>query len=192
MQSESHSDRGEAIYHQLSKFLFEHRAIPHHATTIVSSSELFLKRKLRTHFDLILPNTREFIMSKQADQKQQHDRHTQLCFLFLGSLVMVRVYVGQTTWIPSVVLRKLRPLTDDVETRDGQTVKRHVDQFSLRKDNSYVPDSRADSMIHDNHHYGRNLATQELQNEQTPNDPHERCYPLRACRPSDHYVSNNN
>ena len=84
---------GKAIHHRLSEFLFEYRATPH-ATTNVSPSELFLKRKLRTRFDLMLPNTREFVMSKQADQKQQHDQHTRPCFLFPGSLVMVRVYVG--------------------------------------------------------------------------------------------------
>ena len=141
---------GKAIHHRLSEFLFEYRATPH-ATTNVSPSELFLKRKLRTRFDLMLPNTREFVMSKQADQKQQHDQHTRPCFLFPGSLVMVRVYVGQAKWIPGVVLRKLGPLTYDVETRDGRTVKRHADQLKLRKDNPPVPDLSADSVIHDNH-----------------------------------------
>ena len=52
---------GKAIHHRLSEFLFEYRATPH-ATTNVSPSELFLKRKIRTRFDLMLPNTREFVM----------------------------------------------------------------------------------------------------------------------------------
>ena len=45
---------GKAIHHRLSEFLFEYRVTPH-ATTNVSPSELFLKRKLRTRFDLIMP-----------------------------------------------------------------------------------------------------------------------------------------
>ena len=104
---------------------------------------------------------------------------------------MVRVYVGQAKWIPGVVLRKLGPLTYDVETRDGRTVKRHADQLKLRKDNPSVPDLSADSVIHDNHQCGGSLATQELQDEQTPNDPPERRYPLRVRRPPDRYVPHN-
>ena len=179
---------GKAIHHRLTEFLFEYQATPH-ATTNVSPSELFLKRKLRTHFDLMLPNTRVLVMSKQADQKQQHDQHTRPCFLFPGSLVMVRVYVGQAKQIPGVVLRKLGPLAYNVETRDGRTVKQHVDQLKLQKDNPPVPDSSADSVIHDNHQYGGSLAPQELQDEQTPNDPPERRYPLRVRCPPDRYMS---
>ena len=70
---------GKAIHHQLSKFAFEYQATPH-ATTNVSPSELFLKRKLRTRSDLMFPNIREFVMPKQADQ---HDQHTRPCFYFL-------------------------------------------------------------------------------------------------------------
>ena len=169
---------------------FGYRATPH-ATTNVSPSEVFLKRKLKTRFDLILPNTRGFVLSKQADQKQQHNQHTQPCFLSPGSLVMVRVYVGQTKWVLGVVLRKLGLLTYDVETRDGRTVKQHGDQLKLLKDKPHIPVFSADSMIHDKHQYGGSLATQELQDEQTPNDPLERRYPLRVRRPPDCYIPHN-
>ena len=47
------------------------------------------------------------------------------------------------------MLRKLGPLTYDVETRDGRTIKRHADHLKLRKDNRSVPDLSADSVIHD-------------------------------------------
>ena len=89
------------------------------------------------------------------------------------------------------MLRKLGPLTYDVETRDGRTVKRHADQLRLRKDNPHVFDASADSVIHDNHQYGGSPAAQELQDEQK-NDPPERRYPLRVRRPPDRYVPNTN
>ena len=65
---------GKTIHDRLAEFLFEYRVTPH-ATTDVSPSELFLKRKLKTHFDLLLPNTKKHVTSKQSDQKQQHDKH---------------------------------------------------------------------------------------------------------------------
>ena len=89
------------------------------------------------------------------------------------------------------MLRKLGPLTYDVETRDDQTVKWHADQLRLRKDNPHVFAASDDSVIHDNHQYGGSPAAQELQDEQT-NDPLERLYPLRVCQPPDRYVPNTN
>ena len=82
-------------------------------------------------------------------------------------------------------------MTYDVETGDSRTVKQHTDQLKLRKDSPHVPDSSADSVIHDNHQYGGSPPTQELQDEQTPNDPPKRGYPLRVRYPPDSYVPHN-
>ena len=123
----------------------------------------------------MLPNTKEHVTAKQADQKLQHDQHTRPCFLFPGSLVLVRVYVGPSKWNPGVVVRKLGPLTYDVETRDGRTIKRHADQLRLRKDNSRPDTSEVivtqeDVNVRDNHKYEDN-ATQEIEGAQTQTDP---------------------
>ena len=67
--------QGKSINHHLAEFLFEYRATPH-GTTNVSPSELFLKRNLRTRFNLMIPNTKGHVIAKQADQKLQHDKHT--------------------------------------------------------------------------------------------------------------------
>ena len=74
---------GKTIHHRLAEFLFEYHAMPY-ATTDVSPSELFLKRKLKTCFDLLLPNTKEHVASKQSDQKQQHDKHARPTVLFIS------------------------------------------------------------------------------------------------------------
>ena len=71
---------GKTIHHRLAEFMFEYRATPN-GTTNVSPSELFLKRKLRTRFDLMISNTREHVTAKQADQKLQHDQQIRPCSL---------------------------------------------------------------------------------------------------------------
>ena len=64
---------GKSIQHRLAEFLFEYRATPH-ATTNTSPSELLMKRKLRTRFDLMSPlSIKDQVTSKQAEQKHFHD-----------------------------------------------------------------------------------------------------------------------
>ena len=91
------------------------------------------------------------------------------------------------------MLRKLGPLTYDVETRDGRTVKRHADQLKLRKDSCDVSEAvtvQEDSNVRDNHQYGESV-TQELEGTQTSTNPPEPRYPQRVCRPPDRYVPDN-
>lgn len=57
---------GKTLHHRLAEFLFEDRATPH-ATTNVLPSQLFLKWKLWTHFDLMMPSTKDHVMFKQAE-----------------------------------------------------------------------------------------------------------------------------
>ena len=102
--------QGKSINHHLAEFLFEYLATPH-GTTNISPSELFLKRNLRTRFNLMISNTKGHVTAKQADQKLQHDKHTQLLSLFPGSSVMVRDYCGPNKWIPGVVVKKRGSVT---------------------------------------------------------------------------------
>ena len=59
--------------------------------------------------------------------------------------------------IPSVVIRKLGPVTYDVESTQGRTVKRHIDQIRLRNntmETTEVPSvTKEDSGVLDNHQY---------------------------------------
>ena len=65
---------GKTLPHHLAEFLFTY-CLTLHATTTVSPSELFQQRKLRTQFDLMNPDIMGYITSKQAQQKQYHDKH---------------------------------------------------------------------------------------------------------------------
>ena len=65
---------GPSLVTRLSRFLLGYRSTPH-STTNLTPSELFLKRKVRTRFDLLRPSTEDFVSSKQAQQKMHHDLH---------------------------------------------------------------------------------------------------------------------
>ena len=85
---------GKTFHHRLAEFLFE----TPHATTNVSPSELFLNTKIRTRFDLMMPNTKEVETSHQAEQKQHHNGQAKHHSQFPGALVMVRDYNGSSKW----------------------------------------------------------------------------------------------
>ena len=105
---------GRALSHRLAEFLLSYRTTPH-ATTNHLPGELFLKRSLRTRFDLLRNPTGEVVEFKQAGQKQYRDRRSRLRCLFSGSPIMVRNYHGDVRWIPGTILQKLGPVTYSVD-----------------------------------------------------------------------------
>ena len=74
-----------SLNHRLSEFLFGYRSTPH-ATIGLSPSELFLQS---TGFDLLKPDTKAIVETRQAKQKETHDQHAKLRNLSVGSPVMV-------------------------------------------------------------------------------------------------------
>ena len=179
---------GKTLHHRLAEFLLEYRATSH-ATTNVAPSELFLKRKLRTRFDLMLPNLKGYVTSKQADQKQYHDEHGKPRSLFPGTPVMVRAYIGRDKWIQGIVLRKLGPVTYQVEIANGRILKRHVDQLKFWEKSSQAIDqprmASTDSTIEDDYHYPS--ADQSYETQEPTQSP-ERRYPQRQRRPPNRFT----
>ena len=53
----------------LSNFLLTYHSTVHN-TTGRTPAELFLKREIRTRFNLLRPNLQEKVMNRQADYKQ--------------------------------------------------------------------------------------------------------------------------
>ena len=194
------SNDGKSIHHHLSEFLFEYRATPH-ATTNVAPCELFFKQKLRTRFDLMMPNTKQQVTSKQADQKQHHDKHSRSQPMFPGTSVFVREYNGPHKWIPGVILQKLGPVTFSVAINNGRTVKRHIDQLRHRivtpKAIATPATTSSDTIDIDTYPYSppEDTTVSETTTEQhTTNpattEPPEGYYPLRQRRPPDHLTLN--
>ena len=147
------SGDGRYVCHRLAEFLFEYQATPH-ATTGVSPDELFLKRPLRTRFDLMRPNAKEQVMSKQAKQKAQHDEHAKSRSLVPGAAVLARDYSGPDKWISGIVLQRLGLITYSIEISNGRIVKHHIDQLKPRVEAETPPDvSLENPTILDNQHY---------------------------------------
>ena len=101
-----------SLKHQLANCLFQYRNTPH-SVTGVTPSELFLKRKPRTKFSILLPNMEEHILNQQGRQQRQHDKsHVKLRELSPSDSVNVRnTRGGVEKWVPGTVIRRLGPLT---------------------------------------------------------------------------------
>ena len=181
----------KSLQHRLVEFLFNYRSTAH-ATTNVSPSELFLKRQLRTRFDLLKPHTRGFVESKQAEQKRHHDKHVKLRCFFPGSSVMVRNYSDKDKWIPGTVLKKLGPITYHVDVGNGRVLKRHIDQLLQCPEYSQPPTlsetSSVNSPIADNFSYPDDQDTTATRPNHESVKVDERRYPQRDRRPPDRFM----
>ena len=113
---------------RLSSFLLTYRATPH-ATTNTPPCELFIRRRIRTLFDLLLPSQEKRVNDRQAAQKAGHDMHAQSRQFEIDQLVMARNWRDGPDWVPGVLIEKLGPLTFKVQTQAGQIWKRHVDHL---------------------------------------------------------------
>ena len=118
---------GHSLNNRLSPFLLTYRSTSH-ATTGVPPSTLFLRRKLRTRFDLLKPNCEERVLEKQAKQKEKHDQQTKGHEWRVGQSVMARNLRPGPNWIPGVIIERAGPLSYMIETEDKQIWRRHVDQ----------------------------------------------------------------
>ena len=177
---------GKTLNHRLSEFLFSYRS-SNHATMNVSPSELFLHRTLRTRFDLLKPDTRGFVVSKQAEQKMHHDKHSRARNLFSGQAVMVRDFRQPNKYIP--ILKKLGPVTYSVEVENGKILKRHIDHLTQRMVPSRQPAMTAptlddtDTTIQDNFQYSNNHELPTHISDQGQEQAEVRRYPQRDRRP---------
>ena len=178
----------KSLQHRLVEFLLNYRSTPH-ATTNVSPSELFLKRQLRTRFDLLKPHTRGFVESKQAEQKQHHDKHIKLRCLFPGSSVLVHNYNDGCKWIPGTVLKKLGPITYSVDVGNGRVLKRHIDQLLQNPELPQPPacseSSTASSPIPDDFSYPDAQDTSPTPTNHEPINMEEHRYPQPDRHPPD-------
>ena len=142
----------------------------------------------------MMPNTKQHVTFKQADQKQHHDKRDSM---FPGTTVFIREYNGPNQRIPGVILQKLRPMTFSVAINNGRTVKRHIDQLRYKTEtfdtSDITPSDSVDTDI-DTYPYSPSENTTVSQTSTTKQDttsqviaePSSRHYPLRQRKPPDH------
>lgn len=122
---------GDTVETRVARFLFNYRITPH-ATTGLAPAELLMSRKLRSTFDLLLPDLRTKVLQKQQKQRESHDKHCKFRSFEPGDSVYVRNYSFGPKWIPAVVESCTGPVSYKTAIGQGQIVKRHVDQMQTR------------------------------------------------------------
>lgn len=83
--------KGDTVQNRLLRFLFSYHITPH-ATTGLSPAKLMMSRKLKSTFDLLLPDVKSKVQKKQLKQKENHDTKKSLNTL---SLCTGRQFVHQ-------------------------------------------------------------------------------------------------
>ena len=122
---------GLSLHRRVCSFLLTYRSTVH-STTGVTLSSLFLKRELRTRFDLLRPDRKSEVARKQAQQKDHHDRRSSSRKFSVGDLVMAKNFRAGPDWVPATIVARLGPLSYLVETQDKLVWRRHVDHVKLR------------------------------------------------------------
>ena len=122
---------------ELDRFLFQYRIIPH-TTTGSTPAELLMGCTLRSRLDLLLPNVQTQVVSKQIQQKANHDLHAKTRSFHSGDTVYTRNYSGGSMWIPGVITEITGPVSYKVTLADGKILKRHLDKIHTRYDNTPI------------------------------------------------------
>ena len=112
----------------ISQFLLSYRSTPH-TTTHETPSKLFLKRKLRTRFDLLKPDVSKSVNVEQAKQKNNHDRGCQSREYFVGQNVQAHNFCAGPHWAPGIIVERHGPLTYLVQDNTGVFWRCHVDHL---------------------------------------------------------------
>ena len=111
---------------RLSRFLLQYRVTPQ-TTTGLFPSQLLMRRKIRTCLDEIHPD-----MSEDVEKKQEKLISGKEPRKFkLDDLLFAKNFHG-SMWIPMKVTKITGPLSYEVTTESGVTLRRHVDHLQRR------------------------------------------------------------
>ncbi|KAK3745815.1 hypothetical protein QZH41_005677 [Actinostola sp. cb2023] len=122
-----------SIQTKLSRFLFSYRNTPQ-TTTGETPTQLRWGRSLRSHLDLLQPDTEREVQQSQDDQIKQHDKNARARPLAVNDKVLARNYSGQPKWLPGIIIEESGPVSEKIELEDGTIMRRHHDQLLPRQD----------------------------------------------------------
>ena len=155
---------------RLGKFLFKYRITPQ-TTTGVSPAQLLMGRRLRTHLDLLHPDT-----VSRANEKQEKSIPGRAPTQFrVGERVYAKNFHGPK-WIPGEIIKIIGHLSYQVETQEGMILRRHVDHIrrnyseddgnSTVTPNTQLPTTEDEWVLPDG--FATNLETPRISDAQTP------------------------
>ncbi len=128
--------RNAPLPERIARFLSSYRITPQ-STTGVSPAELLMGRRLRSHLDLIRPNSAALVEEKQQRQKEAHDRTASHRDFVEGDAVYARNFGRGEKWVPGRIVKRTGPLSFTIQLEQGHVVwRRHQDQIRKRYDHS--------------------------------------------------------
>ena len=111
--------------------LLHYRTTPH-ATTGQTPAQLLMGRSPRTRLDMLRPDVRARVESKQLSQKSSHDGRVRERSFKPQDKVYVREAGVSSPWIPGMIESKQGIVHYEVRLEDGRLVKRHIDHVQPR------------------------------------------------------------
>ena len=90
------------------------------------------------------PDLEDRVVTKQNQQKLQHDRHAKQRVIQIGDAVYAKNWRPGPMWIPATVIARTGPVSYQVELQNSKTVwRRHLDQLRLRSNVKTVTSDEA-------------------------------------------------
>ena len=118
---------------KLSRFLFRYRNTPQ-STTGTTPAELLLGRRMRSPLDIIHPDLRKKVETKQSQMVKCKSRHSR-CALEPGDTVFARNFGPRskiTPWLPGQIVLCDGPRSFQIRLQDGGVIRRHLNHVRRR------------------------------------------------------------
>ncbi len=120
---------------RLSRFLSKYRILPQ-TTTGLSPAELLMGRRLRTHLDLLHPDSAS-LKATNNQYKMVGSGKSPRVFKE-GDRLFAKAFQGPQQWIPVTVKAVCGPLSYRLITSDGSLLRRHVDHLRIRYTHDHI------------------------------------------------------
>ncbi|XP_033107793.1 uncharacterized protein K02A2.6-like [Anneissia japonica] len=117
-----------SITAKLANFLLAYRNAPH-CTTGQPPAVLFMGRNIRSRLDILKPDLRRHVQSKQVDQTVSHKANKRTRTFNVGKAVAVRDYRNRGKWTSGTIHTRTGPLSYVVCVGPNVLWRRHVDQI---------------------------------------------------------------
>ena len=128
-------------------------------------------RRPRTLLDLVFPNIATRVQRKQENQKVIHDKSAKERSFKVSDTVYIKKFPNSKEWLPGKIVKVLGPLSFEIETNDGTTVRRHIDHIRSRHTQSKDADKTSQQLQDDWIEFPDKLPTPHPDNSTPEVDP---------------------